>query len=331
MCSFRREKHVPKGGPNGGDGGNGGNIYIRASDQNNTLLTYRFKRSYNAEDGQKGMSSNMQGKCGANLYLTVPCGTIVYDKYSDQPLGEVITTDDTLLISKGGGRGLGNTRFASSTNRAPRRTTTGKPGELKEIRLELKLLADVGLVGLPNAGKSTFLSTVSAARPKIADYPFTTLSPVLGVVQSRNFESMVYADIPGLIEHASNGAGLGIEFLRHIERTSVLLHFIDISTYPDTNPFEQYNLINQELTQYNEQLMQKPMVIVFSKTDLITPNTQRIQDEILEVFQTVNHPKIFISSVDRNGMKTLLDKVTPIVLKEKLNSLITEKEPIVYD
>ncbi|MFK3617786.1 GTPase ObgE, partial [Coxiella burnetii] len=227
--SFRREKFIPRGGPDGGDGGDGGSVYFVADKSVNTLVEFRYQRLLRAQNGQPGMGRLRSGKKGEDLIVPVPLGTTVYDKETSELIGDLIEAGDKLCVARGGRHGLGNTHFKSSTNRAPRRTTSGEEGEARELKLELKLLADVGLLGLPNAGKSTFIHAVSKATPKIADYPFTTLYPHLGVVRVEEYRSFVIADIPGLIEGASEGAGLGVQFLKHLERTQLLLHIVDIA------------------------------------------------------------------------------------------------------
>ena len=276
--SFRREKYIPKGGPDGGDGGHGGHVYLIADKNINTLVDYRYKRSYQAENGQAGAGANCTGKSGTDLYLSVPVGTVVYDTDSGDYIGEVITDKQTLKIAKGGHRGLGNTRFKSSVNQAPRQTTNGEPGEARQIRMELKLLADVGLLGLPNAGKSTFIRAVSAATPKVADYPFTTMYPNLGVVRVGPLDSFVIADIPGVIEGASDGAGLGLRFLKHLTRTKIVLHLLDINPYDETDPVESFKKVEQELKKYNQNLYQKERWLVLNKIDTVSDYEETSRD-----------------------------------------------------
>jgi GTP-binding protein len=276
--SFRREKYIPKGGPDGGDGGNGGNLYLKADKNINTLVDYRYKRSYQAENGQAGSGANCTGKSGNDLYLKVPVGTVVYDQASGDYIGEVLKEDESLLVAKGGHRGLGNTRFKSSVNQAPRQTTNGEPGEERQIRLELKLLADVGLLGLPNAGKSTFIRAVSAATPKVADYPFTTMYPNLGVVRVGPLDSFVIADIPGVIEGAAEGAGLGLKFLKHLTRTRVVLHLIDICPFDGSDPVEAFLKVELELKKYNKALYEKKRWLVLNKIDTVANIEETCQD-----------------------------------------------------
>lgn len=265
--SFRREKYVPKGGPDGGDGGDGGDVFLVADEGLNTLIDYRFTRFHKAERGENGMGRNCTGSRGEDCLLPVPVGTRARDLDTGEVIGDLLKHGQKLLVAKGGFHGLGNTRFKSSVNRAPRQQTNGTPGELRILQLELLLLADVGMLGLPNAGKSTFIRSVSAAKPKVADYPFTTLVPNLGVVRAGN--SFVVADIPGLIEGAADGAGLGIRFLRHLERCRVLLHLVDIMPVDQSDPVENAKVIVSELEQYSEKLASKPRWLVFNKIDLL--------------------------------------------------------------
>jgi len=273
--SFRREKFIPFGGPDGGDGGNGGSVYLEANSDLNTLVDFRFQRHYKAQNGQPGMGSNCTGKSGDDLYIQVPIGTLAYDIDTGELLADIRKAGDRILIAQGGFHGLGNTRYKSSVNRAPRQTSEGTEGEARHVRLELRVLADVGLLGLPNAGKSTLIRAVSSAKPKVADYPFTTLHPNLGVVSVAAHKSFVMADIPGLIEGASTGAGLGHRFLKHLSRTCVLLHLIDIAPLDDSDPIENAKIIINELAAYNPDLLEKPRWIVFNKIDMIPDETLR--------------------------------------------------------
>lgn len=269
--SFRREKFIEFGGPDGGDGGDGGSIYIRTDPQLNTLIDFRFKRHFKAGNGQPGAGRDRIGKSGEDLTIRVPCGTVVYEQETGELIGELLEPDSVLLVAKGGRHGMGNAFFKSSTNRAPRRITKGTPGELRELRLELKLLADVGLVGLPNAGKSSLISRVSAARPKVADYPFTTLHPVLGVVSLGPDRSFVIADIPGIIEGAAEGAGLGLQFLRHVDRTKLLLHILDVSELdPERDPVQDFKTISLELKKYDAALARRERWLVLNKIDVLS-------------------------------------------------------------
>lgn len=278
--SFRREKYIPKGGPDGGDGGDGGDVYLVADENLNTLIDYRFEKRFAAERGQNGRSANCTGHRGNDITLRVPVGTRAIDNDTKEVLGDLTKHGAKMLVAKGGYHGLGNTRFKSSVNRAPRQKTNGTPGEKRDLQLELMLLADVGMLGLPNAGKSTFIRAVSAAKPKVADYPFTTLVPSLGVARVDNNRSFVVADIPGLIEHASEGAGLGIRFLKHLERCRVLIHLVDIAPIDESDPAHNIAIIENELTQYSEKLAEKPRWLVFNKIDTMSDEEaqERAQD-----------------------------------------------------
>ncbi|WP_127957193.1 Obg family GTPase CgtA [Serratia microhaemolytica] len=267
--SFRREKYIPNGGPDGGDGGDGGDVYLQADENLNTLIDYRFEKSFRAERGQNGQGRDCTGKRGKDVVIKVPVGTRVKDQGTGEIIGDMTQHQQRLMVAKGGWHGLGNTRFKSSVNRAPRQKTMGTKGEIRELLLELLLLADVGMLGLPNAGKSTFIRAVSAAKPKVADYPFTTLVPSLGVVRMDSEQSFVVADIPGLIEGAHEGAGLGIRFLKHLERCRVLLHLVDIAPIDGSDPTENAKIIINELNQYSEKLAQKPRWLVFNKIDTL--------------------------------------------------------------
>lgn len=265
--AFRREKYVPQGGPSGGDGGHGGSVWLVGEARRNTLYHLQFQSVYPADRGRHGEGSNCTGKSGDDLEIPVPLGTVVYDKSTGELLGEVLEEGGRLQVAAGGRGGWGNARFATATNQAPRRAHPGNEGEERSLRLELKLLADVGVIGLPNAGKSTFISTVSAAKPKIADYPFTTLVPQLGVVATgQDAEPFVIADLPGLIEGASQGAGLGFQFLRHIERCRVLLHLVDLSAF-EGSAADDLRTVEQELKAFNPELLERPRILVGSKTD----------------------------------------------------------------
>ena len=270
--SFRREKFIPRGGPDGGDGGDGGSIYFIASKSVDTLVEFRYQRLLRAQNGQPGMGRLRSGKKGEDLLVPVPVGTAVYDKATNELIGDLVKVRDKLCVARGGQHGLGNSHFKSSINRAPRKTTAGEEGEQRELKLELKLLANVGLLGLPNAGKSTFITVVSKATPKIADYPFTTLYPHLGVVRIGECQSFVIADIPGLIEGASKGSGLGTQFLKHLERTQLLLYIIDIAPLGGLNPLEAIKTIVGELKQFSQNLSEKPGWLVFNKIDLVPLN-----------------------------------------------------------
>ena len=277
--AFRREKFVPRGGPSGGDGGHGGSVYIVASPHTNTLITYRFHPEFTARRGDHGQGSNRTGHGGATLELAVPVGTLVYEKTGDpnQPLtllADLAEAGQSVLVARGGRGGLGNAHFATSTNRAPRKVQPGEPGEEKDLRLELKLLADVGLVGFPNAGKSTLIARISAARPKLADYPFTTLTPNLGVVRLSDDRSFVVADVPGLIEGAHRGHGLGHRFLRHLERTKVLVHLVDVSSETGRDPVDDLEIVRRELTLFQPTLAAKPQIVAANKMDAVDDPTR---------------------------------------------------------
>lgn len=288
--SFRREKYVPFGGPDGGDGGDGGNVYLEADENLNTLIDYQFERFHRAERGVNGRGANCTGKKGEDLCLKVPVGTRARDIDTDEMLGDLTEHGKQLLVAKGGFHGLGNARFKTSTNRAPRQKTLGTPGEVRQLKLELMLLADVGLLGLPNAGKSTFIRSVSAAKPKVADYPFTTLVPNLGVVRPAMNKSFVIADIPGLIEGAADGAGLGIQFLKHLERCRVLLHIIDIMPLDGSDPIANAKAIVGELEKYSPKLAERPRLLIFNKIDLMAEDeAKEICNDIAEALgQTEN-------------------------------------------
>lgn len=270
-CSFLRLKFMAEGGPDGGDGGQGGSVYLVADEGINTLIDYRYARIHEAQNGEKGRGRDCSGKSGSDLYLRVPVGTMVYDQDTDELITDLTQHGEKVCVAKGGSGGVGNARFKSSVNRSPRRTIPGTPGERRNLRLELKVLADVGLVGMPNAGKSTLIQALSAARPKVADYPFTTLHPNLGVVRVSAHRSFVMADIPGLIEGAASGAGLGIQFLKHIMRTRLLFHMVDIHPMDNSDPVLQFNSITHELEKYSSELMQKERWLVLNKIDLFLP------------------------------------------------------------
>jgi GTP-binding protein len=269
VIGFRREKYVPRGGPDGGDGGDGGSVYLVADENLNTLIDYRFERFHRAERGKNGQGANCIGRGGEDLEVSVPVGTRATDVDTGEVLGDLTHHGQKLKVAQGGFHGLGNARFKSSTNRAPRQKTNGTPGEIRNLKLELMLLADVGLLGMPNAGKSTFIRSVSAAKPKVADYPFTTLVPNLGVVRQDAQRSFVVADIPGLIEGAADGAGLGIRFLKHLERCRILLHVVDLLPADESDPAENAKAIVEELEKYSPKLASKPRWLVFNKVDLL--------------------------------------------------------------
>lgn len=279
--SFRREKYIPRGGPDGGDGGDGGSVILRADGAVNTLVDYRYQRNYRADNGAPGEGGNRRGRSGADKVLVVPVGTSVIDEDTGEVLGDLTAAGEELKVAQGGFHGLGNTRFKSSTNRAPRQTSPGSEGESRQLRLEMKVLADVGLLGLPNAGKSTLLAAVSAARPRIADYPFTTLIPQLGVVSVEAHRSFVLADIPGLVEGAAEGAGLGIRFLKHLTRTRLLLHMVDIAPLDESDPAAAVQSINDELDHFSATLAARERWLVINKTDLLADDVLAQRREAL--------------------------------------------------
>jgi GTPase len=312
--SFRREKYVPRGGPDGGDGGRGGHIIFRATDELNTLLDQRYHSEYRAKKGQHGMGKKMHGKDGEDLIIRVPVGTIIKDANTN----DMIDLDKNVmeaLIAKGGRGGLGNSHFATPVRQAPRYAQPGEEGEEKWLILELKLLADIGLIGLPNAGKSTFLSVISSAKPKIADYPFTTLRPILGVVKPEEYKSFVVADMPGLIEGAHKGVGLGFQFLRHVERTSLLLHLIDISETGGGDPVDSFEKINKELGLHSSELLKKTQAVVGTKLD-IAGNREKLNR--LESYCRMEKIDFFpVSAVTNNGIDKLLSYLSISVEKIK--------------
>ena len=305
--SFLREKYRPHGGPDGGDGGNGGSVYLIADGGLNTLADFRYTRVYKAENGQNGAGRDRYGKYGADLLIRVPLGTTVTDAETGELIGDVVREEDRLLVAKGGVRGLGNARFKSSTNRTPRKTTSGKAGDERRLVLELKVLADVGLLGLPNAGKSTFLSAVSSARPRIADYPFTTLYPQLGVVDMAESGGFVIADIPGLIEGAATGVGLGIAFLKHLNRTRILLHLVDIAPLEKSDIALSVREIESEMQAFDQALAARERWLVLNKVDLVdAAEVERIKSKTIEELGW-QAPVYCISAVTGQGCRTLID------------------------
>jgi GTP-binding protein len=301
--SFRREKFVEMGGPDGGDGGRGGDIYFVVDPSLTTLLDFRYQRHHRAKNGMPGLGSDKHGRGGEDLYMHVPAGTLIYDDETGEQLLDLTEVDKQVMFLKGGIGGRGNARFKTSRNRAPRHAQPGMPGEVRQLRLELKLLADVGLIGLPNAGKSTLISVISAAKPKISDYPFTTLVPNLGVVDLGD-RTMVVADIPGLIEGASEGHGLGTRFLRHVERTDLFLHLVDLSMLQTGDPVENFALINTELERYDPKLASKPQLVVFNKIDI--PEVKEQAEQLRPDFIAQGHEVFLISAVTREGVKELV-------------------------
>ncbi len=325
--SFRKEKFIEYGGPNGGDGGDGGDVYLIADEGLNTLIDYRFERFHRAKRGQNGQPQNCTGKGSDDLVLKVPVGTRAVDQDTGELLGDLTHKGQKMLVAKGGWHGLGNLRFKSSTNRAPKQRTDGTPGEIRNIKLELLLLADVGLLGLPNAGKSTLIRSVSAAKPKVADYPFTTLVPNLGVVRLDSQRSFVIADIPGIIEGAADGAGLGTQFLKHLERCRILLHVIDIMPVDGSDPLENAKTIISELEQHNEKLAGKPRWIVFNKLDLVLEEeAKEITDAILAGLDWKGEVHS-ISAFNRLGTQELSQKVMTFIeeLPEEVEEVIDGK------
>ena len=310
--TFRREKYVPKGGPSGGDGGNGGNVILKANVNLHTLLDFRYKKKYKASNGDNGGSSLKDGKNGKDVIIQVPVGTIVKDEESEEILFDLNSDTKEFILAKGGKGGKGNSKFATSTNQTPRFAEDGKPGENKKIILELKLIADVGLVGFPNAGKSTLISKISSARPKIADYPFTTLEPNLGIVKYKDFQSFTVADIPGIIEGASQGKGLGHKFLRHIERTRIILFLIEAIS---ENPKDDFSVLMNELKNYSLQLIQKKIIVSFSKADLI--DSQKAKKLEKMKFKGIKEKPFIFSSVTGEGISELLDDLWQLLEKRE--------------
>ncbi len=311
--SFRREKFVPRGGPDGGDGGKGGDVILQSTSRRRTLYPFRFKRQFRARNGAHGRGKQQTGRNGEDLIIEIPPGTLVSNAETNELLIDFTKPDESFVIARGGRGGQGNARFKTSTHRTPRFAQPGESGQFLKLKLELKLLADIGIIGLPNAGKSTLISVLSSATPKIADYPFTTLNPVLGVVQPEQEEPFVVADIPGLIEGAHKGAGLGIRFLRHIERTRILVHLIDAAGIDPQAPLANFDTINQELAQYNPQLMEKPQIIVLNKMDI--PGTEQAAKVFREAVQ--GRPVMLISAAVRQGIEDLKYRLLELLDKPK--------------
>jgi GTP-binding protein len=314
-ASFRREKYVQFGGPDGGDGGRGGSVFLEGDSGLNTLVDFRHQRKYKAENGQGGSGRQMTGRGGENIVIRVPLGTIVSDEESDEPVGDITEHKQQLLVAEGGRGGLGNLHFKSSTNRAPRQTVPATPGETRQLRFELKVLADVGLLGFPNAGKSTLISAVSAAHPKVADYPFTTLYPNLGVVRIDTDRSFVIADVPGLIEGAAEGAGLGIQFLKHLQRTRLLLQLVDIAPQDhEVDPAKQVRLLETELERFDPELINKPRWLLFTKSDLLPAEEaqQKAEAFIKELGWTEGWA--LISSVSHEGTTEIMQRVSDALM-----------------
>ncbi len=314
--SFRREKFIEKGGPDGGDGGHGGSVYLVADDSINTLVDFRVARKFRAESGQSGAGKNKTGRSGKDLEVRVPRGTVVHDVDTGELIGDLTETGSRLAVAAGGRGGLGNTHFKSSTNRAPRKTTRGTPGESRHLALELRLLADVGLVGLPNAGKSTLIRAMSAARPKVADYPFTTLHPHLGVVSVGPLQSFVMADVPGLIEGAAEGAGLGIRFLKHLQRTRLLLHVVDIAAQDrEGSPAADFRAIERELAKYSADLASMPRWLVINKIDLLpAERLETVTGALLDELEWAG-PMFEVSAATGKGTDVLAQNVMQFLEK----------------
>lgn len=309
--SFRREKYVPKGGPNGGDGGKGGDIIIIAKRNMTSLLDHRYKQHYRAKRGEHGRGKDQHGKNAPDLFVPVPVGTIIKEYNSERIFGDLVHDGETHTVCKGGRGGRGNARFVTSTNRGPRHAETGSPGEEKILKLELKLIADVGIIGFPNAGKSTLISRISSARPRISDYPFTTLTPNLGVVRYDEDKTFVVADVPGLITGAHRGAGLGLQFLRHIERTKVLIHLIDLSPITKRDPIDDYHVINEELELHSPELIKKPKVVALNKID-ITEARNRLK-RVKNSLSKLNVRVFSVSTITGEGVDELIAEVTKVL------------------
>ena len=325
--SFRREKYVAAGGPDGGDGGKGGDVYFIVDKDKNTLIDFRYNKKYKATNGENGSGARCSGRAGKDIYIGVPIGTILKDNETGKIIADLSTPGQEELVLKGGRGGKGNQHFATSTRQVPRFAEDGEPGKEKEIILELKLLADVGLLGFPNVGKSTFLSTVTSARPKIANYQFTTLEPNLGVVKAKDGSSFVIADIPGIIEGASQGVGLGLQFLRHIERTRLLLHLIDVSGEEGRNPVNDFNVINEELRKYSEKLAQRKQIIVATKCDSVN---KELLEELEKMAKEKNMDFFKISSATGEGLEILLDYVSKLIKTLPKEEIVEKEEKIVY-
>jgi GTP-binding protein len=307
--SFRREKYVPRGGPDGGDGGKGGDVILKSTSRRRTLYPFQFKRQFKAKDGAHGQGQQKTGRNGSDLIVEIPPGTLVKDADTNEILKDFTTAGEFYSVVKGGKGGLGNARFKSSTNRTPRYSQPGQPAQSRELKLELKLLADVGIIGLPNAGKSTLLSSISSATPKIGDYPFTTLTPTLGVVETGWAEPFVVADIPGLIAGAHQGAGLGIRFLRHIERTRILIHLLDAQTIDPQRPLAAYETVNRELQFFNPNLTQKSQIVVLNKMDL--PESKTAATAFMDALD--DQPVLLISAAKKTGLEKLISRILELL------------------
>jgi GTP-binding protein len=324
IVAFRREKYVPAGGPSGGNGGRGGSVVLKAVSNLQTLLDFKYAHQFRAEHGQRGGPNNKTGATGSDRIVEVPCGTVVYDAETGELIGDLVTPNQTLCVAEGGKGGLGNRHFLSNRNRAPEQALPGLPGQSRIIRLELKLLADVGIIGLPNAGKSTLIATLSSARPKIADYPFTTLVPNLGVVRKPTGDGTVFADIPGLIEGAHQGTGLGHDFLRHVERTRLLLHLIDGTS---DDPIGNYRTIQAELEAYAKPLAERPQIIALNKLDAMVADPQALNDVAAQLNNISGCPVFIISAVAQMGIEELLKMIWAILDEEAVE---TDEQTIVH-
>ena len=326
--SFRREKFIPFGGPDGGDGGRGGHVYVEADSNLNTLIDFRYQRLYRAKNGEHGRGADQFGAAGDDMLLRVPVGTLIRDAESNEVVADLTQSGQRIVLAHGGAGGLGNLRFKSSTNRAPRQCTPGQPGEQRKLQLELKVLADVGLLGMPNAGKSTLIAAVSNARPKIADYPFTTLHPQLGVVRLGEGQSFVVADIPGLIEGAVEGAGLGHQFLRHLQRTRLLLHLVDVAPFdPEADPVRDARSVVAELKKYDPDLAAKPRWLVLNKIDMVPPDERKAR--VTTIVRRLRHkgPVYVVSALAREGLDPLLRDIFDAVRMAALEVPETTHDP----
>lgn len=327
-ATFRREKYVAAGGPDGGDGGNGGNIYFQVDKDKNTLIDFRFNKKFKAKNGENGSGSHCNGKYGEDLYIKVPIGTVIKDAETGKVVADLSNENQTELVLKGGRGGRGNSHFATATRQAPRFSEDGEKGEEKELILELKLLADVGLLGFPNVGKSTFLATVTDAKPKIANYHFTTIVPNLGVVKTKDGSGFVIADIPGIIEGASEGIGLGIQFLRHVERTRLLLHFLDVSGQEGRNPVQDFYAINEELKKYSGKLSTRKQIIVANKIDAMQDET--LLKEVEKLAEKENLEIYKISAATKQGVEELIDHVSEVIKTLPKEELMEIEDRVVY-
>jgi len=321
VIGFRREKYIPFGGPDGGDGGDGGSVILVADEELNTLIDFRYQKAFRAEHGKKGAGAQCTGRSGSDLIVPVPVGTIITDKDTGEQIGDLVKPGQRIKVAQGGFHGLGNARFKSSTNRAPRKATPGTPGEHRILYLELKLLADVGLLGMPNAGKSTLIRALSSARPKVADYPFTTLHPNLGVVSIEPYRSFVMADIPGLIEGAAEGAGLGIQFLKHLSRTGLLLHMVDISPLGGSgDPVDDVRKIEKELEKFSDQLAGQERWLILNKLDLLEPDeADKRCDEVVQSLSW-EEPVFKLSAMQKQGTRELSYKIMEYIEERKERS-----------